>query len=66
MDDAEGTYKCPCCQETVAGDGFYTTCSVCYWECDGEWDLDVVSGPNHMTLRQGRENFEKFGTSMER
>ena len=55
------TYMCPCCEHTVEGDGFYDICSVCRWENCGETDLDVESGPNHMTLREGRQNYIKYG-----
>ncbi|RWY57438.1 hydrolase [Mucilaginibacter gilvus] len=41
-------------------------CKVCFWEDDGGSDLDRLSGPNHLTLRQGREHFEKFGVVEER
>lgn len=38
-------------------------CPVCYWQDSGmDIDqLDVHSDPNHMTLRQGRENFAAVG-----
>ena len=55
-------FQCCCC-------GFFSLeemkvaeiCLVCFWEDDGETDLDVISNPNRMTLRKGRENFSKFG-----
>jgi len=57
-------YQCPCCDyftlETKAG---YDICPVCFWEDDGvEFEnLDEESDPNHMTLREGRANFKKYG-----
>ncbi|MEM6264799.1 MAG: CPCC family cysteine-rich protein [Bacteroidota bacterium] len=38
-------------------------CPVCFWEDDGiDIDqLDEHSDPNHITLRQGRSNFQKYG-----
>jgi len=59
-----GRYQCPCCDYyTLHGRGSYEVCPVCYWEDDGQdMDrLDVVSGPNHITLRHGRENFVRLG-----
>lgn len=59
-----GRYQCPCCDFfTLSSRGGYEVCPVCYWEDDGQdMDrLDVVSGPNHITLRQGRANFERIG-----
>ncbi len=61
-------YTCPCCgypmlSERVA----FEICLLCWWEDDGldddeqgyPGDLDRVSGPNHMTLREARMNFEE-------
>lgn len=60
----ERRYQCPCCDYfTLASRASYEICQVCYWEDDGQ-DLDApdaVSGPNHITLRQGRRNFVKLG-----
>ena len=59
-------YQCPCCDYfSMSERGAYLICPVCYWEDDGqEMDrLDEVSGCNHITLRQARENFESFGAS---
>lgn len=57
-------YQCPCCDHfTLDERGGYDICPVCFWEDDGlDVDqLDVRSGPNHMTLREGRHNFERLG-----
>jgi hypothetical protein len=62
----EGRYQCPCCDYfTLQGRGGYEICPVCYWEDDGQDldRLDVVSGPNHITLRQARENFVRMGAA---
>lgn len=56
--------QCPCCDYfTLAERGGYDICPICFWEDDGgDLDnLDEHSGPNHITLREGRRNFEKFG-----
>ncbi len=34
---------------------------MCFWEDDGGWELDEVSGPNGMTLREGRRSFDRIG-----
>ena len=63
-----GRVQCPCCDYfTLAERGAFTVCPVCYWEDDGQDldQLDVVSGPNHITLRTARQNFERFGASDE-
>lgn len=54
--------KCPCCgYRTLEERGKWEICEVCYWEDDGIEYLDVVSGPNRITLRNARKNFNKFG-----
>lgn len=53
---------CPCCHyRTLPERGAYTICNVCFWEDDGSDEPDRYSSPNHMTLRQGRENFSRHG-----
>ena len=49
---SEGTHQCPCCDYyTLRGRAGFEVCPVCYWEDDGQdlGELDVVSGPNHIT-----------------
>ena len=62
-------FRCPCCDYvTLSQRGHYDICPVCFWEDDGG-DIDRAdahSGPNHMTLREGRDNFERFGACEER
>lgn len=56
--------QCPCCDYFTLGEkGGYGICPICFWEDDGIdlEDLDAHSGPNHITLREGRLNFEKYG-----
>lgn len=63
-EDATPRELCPCCDYvTLPERGNYLICPVCFWEDDGgDIDkLDLHSGPNHITLRQGRENFKKYG-----
>jgi hypothetical protein len=54
--------QCCCCGYfSLEEKGTAEICPVCFWEDDGENDLDMISNPNRMTLRQGRDNFVKFG-----
>jgi len=64
MSVPERRHQCPCCDYyTLAQRASYEICPVCYWEDDGQDmdGLDVVSGPNHITLREGRANFASIG-----
>lgn len=64
-DDPTPREQCPCCDYvTLPERRSYLICPVCYWEDDGVDvdDVDRYSGPNHMTLRQGRTNFKEFGS----
>jgi len=57
-------FQCPCCDYfTLSARGEYDICPICFWEDDGlDLDrLDIPSGPNHMTLREGRHHFKQFG-----
>jgi hypothetical protein len=54
--------SCPCCRyRSLRERGAYEICRVCFWEDDGSNDLDRFSGPNHMTLREARANFDRLG-----
>ena len=65
--DVEMLETCPCCEfRTLSERGGYEICPVCFWEDDGSQDPDRVSGPNHMTLREGRENFARLGAVSEK
>lgn len=62
-------YQCPCCDYfTLEEIGTYDICQICFWENDGlDIDrLDKHSGPNHMTLREGRANFILYGACEEK
>lgn len=53
---------CPCCGYlTLDERGNYEICPVCYWEDDG----GDGTGPNHMTLEEARENFQRLGAVRE-
>ena len=60
-------YTCPCCgYPMLSSRGDFEICLLCWWEDDGlddeqgyPGDLDRESGPNHMTLREARRNFEE-------
>ena len=67
-DDPTPRETCPCCDYvTLPERGNYLICPVCRWEDDGLGfdQLDQPSGPNHMTLRDGRANFARFGACAE-
>lgn len=57
-------HQCPACDYfTLPNRSQYEICPICFWEDDGlDLDrLDVVSGPNHLTLRNARANFQEIG-----
>ncbi|GCE24172.1 CPCC family cysteine-rich protein [Dictyobacter kobayashii] len=61
-----GKYRCPCCGfRTLNERGEYEICVVCYWQDDGQRDVDAninrSLSPNHMSLALARENYHKFG-----
>ncbi|WP_328584927.1 CPCC family cysteine-rich protein [Streptomyces sp. NBC_00370] len=58
-----------CGNLTLAERGFYEICPVCGWEDDGSDYSDpdrYVGGPNHVTLREARQNYAEFGASEQR
>ncbi|MEM8710349.1 MAG: CPCC family cysteine-rich protein [Planctomycetota bacterium] len=62
----DGAAQCPCCDfYSLQERGSFEICPVCYWEDDGQDldRLDEVSGPNHITLRAARLNFERLGAA---
>lgn len=59
---AEAMLPCLCCgYKTLRSRGSYDICKVCFWEDDGQTLLDKMSGPNHMTLREAKANFDRYG-----
>jgi hypothetical protein len=62
-----GMIACPCCgRATLTARGAYQICPVCFWEDDGQdtGDADVArGGPNPLSLRDGRKNFLRTGSS---
>jgi len=62
---AEKTFHCPCCGfKTLYGRGCLEICRVCFWEDDGQDDMDAderYGGPNHISLTEGRVNFIRYG-----
>ena len=62
----ERRFQCPCCDHFTLGERrSFEVCPICAWEDDGQDldELDLVSTPNHITLPQGRSNFQSFGAS---
>lgn len=63
-EDPTPRVKCECCEYvSIAESGCYQICPVCFWEDEGPgWGLDEQSPANHgLSIRQGRENFKKYG-----
>jgi len=57
-------HQCPACDYfSLATRGQYDICPVCLWEDSGQdlSQLDAHSGANHLTLREARANFLRFG-----
>jgi uncharacterized protein YjbI with pentapeptide repeats len=59
---------CPCCYSlTLTGRGRFEICGVCYWEDDGQDDIDadkVLGGPNgDLSLTHGRANYARLRAS---
>ncbi len=63
-------FRCRCCGYlTLAELGMYHICPVCRWEDDPTtiWAPgEGPTGPNHISLSEGRANFLRFGASDER
>ena len=65
--DPEQLLPCPCCKyKTLGTRGEYDICPVCFWEDDGASNPESFSGPNHITLGEGRNNFNKYGACDEK
>jgi hypothetical protein len=63
-EDPTPRVKCECCEYvSLAESGNYLICPICFWEDEGTgWELDEPSGANNgLSIRQGRENFLKYG-----
>ncbi|WP_093198421.1 CPCC family cysteine-rich protein [Variovorax sp. YR750] len=63
--------SCPCCScFTLLERGAYEICPVCFWEDDGQDELDVFvarGGPNRsLSLAQARANYRSVGACDER
>ena len=59
---ANGKYKCPCCEFfTLDEYNIYDICPVCFWEDDGAVMNEDFSGPNGMTLAEGRAAYKEHG-----
>lgn len=59
-------YTCPCCgYKTLAEEppGSFDICEICHWEDDDVQfdDPDFEGGANEVSLREGQQNFIKFG-----
>jgi uncharacterized protein YjbI with pentapeptide repeats len=66
MDDMKDI--CPCCySRTLTGRRHFEICEVCFWEDDGQDDVDadfVRGGPNgNLSLTEGRANYSALRSS---
>lgn len=65
--DVEVLEKCPCCDYfTLDEKCDWDICKVCFWEDDCTTELDKISDPNSITLREGKKNFLRIGASKKR
>ncbi len=54
-------FACPCClYQTIKERGRYEICPVCFWEDDGNNEINRYSSVNNMTLLKGKDNFKKY------
>jgi hypothetical protein len=61
--------KCACCNFiTLDENSISEICPVCYWQKDfyQESNIDDNNGPNLISLRMAKENFQKNGVVEER
>ncbi|NNV54254.1 CPCC family cysteine-rich protein [Limnovirga soli] len=59
--------SCPVCGYlTLDERDSFDICAICFWEDDGidDFEENNESGPNHMTLKEGREIFQKAKTKL--
>jgi hypothetical protein len=68
MTTSETKLPCPCCgSKTITMRGTLEGCPVCWWEDDGQDDVDadiVRGGPNgDLSLTQARANYLACGAS---
>lgn len=63
-DFSDDDLQCPCCDYFTFTEKFsYDICPICFWEEDG-LDIDNIeqhSGPNHLSIKEARLNFKKYG-----
>lgn len=67
----EKNHHCPCCgYQTLHSRGAFEICPVCYWEDDGQSELDIATvrgGPNgKLSLRDAMINFARYGAVEEK
>jgi hypothetical protein len=63
--NVEPLSPCVCCGYRTLSRIGWDVCPVCFWEEDGVYELDRISGPNHMSLREARANFSILGAVSE-
>jgi hypothetical protein len=60
--DVEPLDECCCCgYKALSKRREYNVCPVCFWEDDGTESDEAYSSPNHLTLGEGKRNFQGRG-----
>ena len=64
-------YPCPCCGYLTLLEpppGTFEICPVCNWQDDNVQfnNIDFEGGANEESLKEARQNFQKYGISMSR
>ncbi|RPE08114.1 hypothetical protein EGT74_13680 [Chitinophaga lutea] len=62
-------YTCPCCGYKMFKEppGSYDICEICYWEDDQVQfdDPGYAGGANAVSLKEGQQNYARFGACTE-
>lgn len=61
-------FRCPCCgYKTLEAPGAMKLCAVCWWEDDGQEDVDAgevrLTVNGQLSLQQARDNYTATGAS---
>lgn len=63
FEELKTMFDCPCCgyRDLTEKPGNHDICGICFWQDCGVRDDEDYSGPNHITLGEGRRNYKDFG-----